>query len=272
MTDFANVPNFVFGAPGDSLLTSVYLAQLQGCNHKVYTFPSGGPPALDLDQHGLTGSWYEAATGGQGVEVEVFPNEAPGTGSALVIGSPTTRHRWADHQRWYRSRPAVAGQPSASLTIYQNAGGNFDAPPATGAQAVGTATLSFDTCSSGRLSTRSPDGTGRTGTMPLTRLTQNMTCSTTDPAPLQCRLRAVRENGLSVATSGQGLTAEGSPICVTFFAAWYTYTPNGGRAGASGQRCTRRKVPLRRACARFLTIYETTGGMFDTPTPAGQQP
>ncbi len=41
--------------------------------------------ALDLNQHGLTGSWYDAATSGQGVEVEVFPDlSAPGTGFAQV--------------------------------------------------------------------------------------------------------------------------------------------------------------------------------------------
>lgn len=35
----------------------------------------------DLNQHGLTGSWYEPATSGQGIEVEVFPNLVePGTG------------------------------------------------------------------------------------------------------------------------------------------------------------------------------------------------
>ena len=53
----------------------------------------------------------------------------------------------AEHQRWYTAQgPVVTGQPNAALTIYQNTGGNFNAPPVTTAQAVGTATLSFDTC------------------------------------------------------------------------------------------------------------------------------
>ena len=34
----------------------------------------GAGGGVDLNQHGLTGSWYEAATSGQGLEVEVFPN------------------------------------------------------------------------------------------------------------------------------------------------------------------------------------------------------
>ena len=121
---------------------------------------AGPPVALELNQHGLTGSWYEAATGGQGFEVEVFPNLVGNRFDfrelvylRYVIGG-------ADHQRWYTAQgPVVTGQPNAALTIYQNTGGNFNAPPVTNAQAVGTATLSFDTCASGQLSYTFTDGT-----------------------------------------------------------------------------------------------------------------
>ena len=38
----------------------------------------------------------------------------------------------AERQRWYTlSGPVVTGQPNASLTIFQNIGGNFNAPPVT---------------------------------------------------------------------------------------------------------------------------------------------
>jgi hypothetical protein len=38
-----------------------------------------------MNQHGLTGSWYEPATDGQGFEVEVYPDfVAAGTGSVFV--------------------------------------------------------------------------------------------------------------------------------------------------------------------------------------------
>ena len=89
-----------------------------------------------------------------------------------------------ERQRWYTAQgPVMTGQPNAALTIYQNTGGNFNAAPVTMAQAVGTATLSFDTCTSGQLSYTFTDGTGRTGTIPLIRLTQNVTCSTATPHP-----------------------------------------------------------------------------------------
>jgi hypothetical protein len=42
---------------------------------------------VDLNQHGLTGSWHSPATPGQGIEIEVFPNlVAPATLSFKVLG------------------------------------------------------------------------------------------------------------------------------------------------------------------------------------------
>jgi hypothetical protein len=225
--------------------------------------------AVNLNQHGLTGSWYQPATSGQGIEVEVFPDLiAPGTGSVFlswfafdsVVGG-------ADDQRWYTAQgPVVSGQPSASLTIYENTGGNFNAPPVTAAQPVGTATLSFDTCSSGQLSYSFTDGTGRTGSIALTRLTQNVTCSTTSPPPVNADF-GLSGNWFNPTGSGQGITAEVNPDSGQIFAAWYTYAPNGAGAGAAGQRwytaegafvAGQRSIPV--------TIYQTTGGIFDTPT------
>ena len=56
------------------------------------------------------------------------------------------------------------------------------------------------------------------------------------------------------------------------FAAWYTYMPNGAVAGAAGQRWYTAQgtfTPGMRSIP--VQINETTGGMFDTPTPAGQK-
>ena len=232
------------------------------------------PGTINLNQHGLTGSWYEAATGGQGVEVEVFANPSSGTGSTFVSWfTYDTVIGGADHQRWYTAQgPVVTGQPNAALTIYQNTGGNFNAPPVTNAQAVGTATLSFDTCASGQLSYTFTDGTSRTGTIPLTRLTQNVTCATSTPYPTNADFALSGNWFGGAATSGQGFTAEVNPTSGAFFAAWYTYMPSGAAAGAAGQRWYTAQGTFTPGLRSIpVTIYETTGGVFDTPTPAGQK-
>jgi hypothetical protein len=233
------------------------------------------PPAtnLDLNQHGLTGSWYEAATSGQGVEVEVFANPSSGTGSTFVSWfTYDTVAGGAERQRWYTAQgQVVTGQPNAALTIYQNTGGNFNAPPATNAQAVGTATLSFDTCASGQLAYNFNDGSGRTGTIPLARLTQNVTCATTTPHPTNADFALSGNWYGGAATSGQGFTVEANPNSGAFFAAWYAYVPNGTGAGAGGQRWYTAQgafAPGMRSIP--VTIYQTSGGVFDTPTPPGQ--
>jgi mono/diheme cytochrome c family protein len=230
--------------------------------------PSGSP---DLNQHGLTGSWYNPATSGQGLEVEVFPDLAsPGNG--LTQASWFTYDATAgaaDRQRWYTlSGPVVTGQPTASLTIYQNVGGNFNAPPTTSATAVGTATLSFDTCTTGQLSYTFTDGSGRSGNVPLSRLTQNMTCATTTARSTNADF-ALSGNWYDAAKSGQGFTVEVNPNSRALFFAWYTYAPNGAGAGAAGQRWyTGQAAYTPGARSIPAQLYETTGGMFNASTPA----
>jgi len=238
------------------------------------TFAVSPPPPVnvDLNQHGLTGSWFEPATSGQGILAAVSPNALYGAGS-IFVGWFTydTVIGGAERQRWYSAQGGVVtGQPNALLTIYQNTGGNFDSPPVTYLETVGYATLSFDTCSSGQLSYIFTDGTGRSGTIPLTRLMQNVTCSTTTPYPTNGDF-ALSGTWFEFSTSGQGFIVEVNPNSAAFFLAWYTYMPNGTAAGAAGQRWYSAQgafMPGMRSIP--VTIYETTGGIFDTPTPPGQ--
>jgi hypothetical protein len=230
---------------------------------------TAGPAGVELNQHGLTGSWYEPATSGQGFEVEVFPDlTAPGTGLTQVSWfTYDTTSGGADHQRWYTlSGPVVTGQSTAALTIYQNTGGNFNALPVTTAQAVGTATLRFDSCSSGSLAYTFTDGTGRADTIPLTRLTQNMTCSATGARPTNADF-AHSGNWYDATTSGQGFSIELNPTSSILFFAWYTYAPAGAGAGAAGQRWYTGQATIAAGARTIpLQLYETTGGKFDTPT------
>lgn len=229
---------------------------------------------VELNQHGLTGAWFEPATSGQGFALEVYPDTGPGTGVAFMSWfTYDTTVGGAERQRWYTAQGAVrTGQATAQLTIFQNTGGNFDAPPITSAQAVGTATLSFDTCSSGQLAYAFSDGSGRSGTIPLSRAIQNVTCTATATTPYPTDADfALSGNWYATATSGQGFSLEANPVAGVFFLAWYTYVPNGAGAGATGLRWyTGQASYARGARSLAVTLYETKGGQFDTPTPSTQ--
>jgi hypothetical protein len=112
------------------------------------------------------------------------------------------------------------------------------------------------------------DGTGRTGSIPLTRLTQNVTCSTTSARPTNADF-GFSGNWYDPATSGQGITVEVNPNSKALFFAWYTYVPNGVSAGPAGQRWytgqqTTALVPGSRTIP--VQLYQTTGGSFDAAT------
>jgi hypothetical protein len=242
---------------------AAYLASVAG----VQTGP-------DIDQQALTGSWYEAAESGQGFEIEVYPDLIAG-GTGLLQGAWFTFDSapagGADHQRWYTfNGQARSGAANVPITIFQNTGGNFDAPPVTNGVAVGTGTLSFDSCTSGSLSYTFTDGSGRSGSIPMTRITPNVTCATASAKATSADF-GLSGNWFDPTTSGQGFVFEVNPLAPVVFFAWYTYSPTGQVAGVAGQRWfTGQGAFTPGTHTAPLTLYETTGGVFDTSTPMTQ--
>jgi hypothetical protein len=237
---------------------------------------SASPPmatAPDLDQHGLTGSWFKPAESGQGVEIEVFPDQvAPGT--AFVQGAWFTYDAGApggdDRQRWYTfSGNATRGATSVPVTIGQNVGGNFAAPPITSLNVVGSGTLAFSDCSNASLAYQFADG--RSGTVPLTRLTPNVTCAASGVPSTNADF-SLSGNWYDPRTSGQGFVFDVNPLVPIVFFAWYTYAPDGQNApGASGERWyTGQGAFTPGTHTMTMPLYETTGGLFDQPPPPGQ--
>ena len=203
----------------------------------VLTLPMAQGAGIDLHQRGLTGSWYDPRTSGQGFVVQVYPDmSSPGKG--IVQASWLTYDNivgGAERQRWYTlNGPVVSEQTQVALTIYQNTGGNFNAPPITTPHPVGTATLSFDSCTRGQLAYNFTDGSGRASTIPLTRATQNETCSATSEGPTGPP--GWSGNWYDDATSGQGLAMDLNLTSRVLFFTWMTYAPNGANAGPAGQR------------------------------------
>jgi hypothetical protein len=236
------------------------------------TLTASTPPSLDLDQHGLTGSWFEPATSGQGLEVEFFPDfVAPGT--ALVAGAWFTFDvapaGGVDRQRWYTfGGNGVRGAANVPVTIFRNVDGNFDAPPMTNPTVVGSGTLGFTDCMNGTFAYQLDDG--RTGTIPITRITPNVTCVAQGASPTNPDF-ALSGNWYDPATSGQGFVVEANPLVPVLFFTWYTYAPSGQGSGVAGQRWFTGQAPYTPGSRTIAaTLLETTGGVFDQPTNPAQ--
>jgi len=233
------------------------------------TVPSGN---INIAQEGLTGGWFNPLTSGQGFEF-VISADPVFTDLKAVFGAWYTYDIAAgdtDTQRWYsfQAGQIESGMPSVAVPIYQNIDGNFNAPPATTAQPVGTGTLSFDTCSTGLFTYTLDDG--RSGAVPLQRLLSNVSCedggAPTGVAPSDFGLSGAWYN---VETGGQGFLIEINPADAQVFVGWYAYAPAGEGQGESGQRWfSAQSAYTVGSTSMDLTVFASTGGTFDSSATA----
>ena len=266
------------GAASGHITQSGYAFLLNGCDTGKRTFMRRtfaigiGPSAPNIDQQGLTGSWYQAASSGQGIEIEVFPDHvAPGTGF-LQGGWFTFDYAasgGADHNRWYTFGGNVrTGDSAAVVPLYQNVGGNFNTLPVTSAVQVGNVGMSFSDCTTAQLSYTFTDGSGRIGTVPLTRLTPNVSCAQAGSTSGSGDF-GLSGNWFDPTKSGQGFIVELNPLAKVLFFAWYTYAVNGQALGVAGQRWyTGQSIYTPGGRSISLSFYETTGGLFTSIAPA----
>ncbi len=186
----------------------------------------------NINQQGLAGSWFNPATSGQGLLLEAYPssNQLVGTWFTFdTTAGDVTR------QRWYSIAGTTAnGAASSTITIFRNIGGNFDTVPVTTAEAVGTGTLSFSTCTQGNLAYSFSDG--RTGNIPLTRLLSDSACVSSTSSPTERAEFGLSGSWFEPATSGQGFVIEINSNQALAFLGWFTYAANGSATGVSGQR------------------------------------
>lgn len=239
---------------------------------------SGSGATINLNQVGLTGSWYNPATSGQGIVLQVVP-DFYGAGEGFLFGGWFTFDvTAAGGQRWYSVQgPVSSSAPSATLPIYLSTGGNFDAPPVVGVTQVGEITLSFGDCTHGRMTYAFTDGSGRSGTIPLTRLGGNVACAAGGGAQNPPADFYLSGTWFDPSIGGQGLLFDIDPLQGTFFGAWYTYAANGQQiGGAASQRWFSLQSGFTAGVHALndITIFATSGGAFDDPatvttTPVG---
>jgi hypothetical protein len=235
---------------------------------------SGSASGIDLDQAGLTGSWYNPVTSGQGVVMQVA-EDFYGAGRGLLFGGWFTYATSAGGgTRWYSIQGEVdSGSGSATLPLYQSVGGNFAAPPSVGVTQVGEVTFAFSDCDHGTMTYRFTSGSPPSQQIPLTRLGANVSCepggASTPPPP-----SLLSGAWYDPATSGQGFVFDVNPVQQSFFGAWYTYATNGAAiGGAASERWYSLQSAYPTGASSFaVTIYASSGGVFNNPAPVTTSP
>ncbi|WP_313919093.1 hypothetical protein [Tahibacter sp.] len=140
------------------------------------TVPGVGaqPPANGFDAK-LSGTWFDEATAGQGLQLTVQPNGvffAP-----WFTFDPADAGNDAGRQHWFtlQGNLAEARDGVANLILVQTIGGTFDRVPTYNASAIGTATLRVQNCDRAELDYHFADESvagafrARSGMLRLTR-------------------------------------------------------------------------------------------------------
>lgn len=224
--------------------------------------------AVNPDQFGLAGAWYDPATSGQGLVIAAYPDVGGAGKGLLAAGWYTYDTSAVGGQRWYSLQGAAnAGAMSSSLDIYTAAGGNFNAPPTISASKVGSATLTFGDCAHAALTYSFSDGSARIGAINLTRIGSIANCTATGNGGSNAGNYLLSGAWYDPRTSGQGLIIDIDPSISLFAAGWYTFAQNGSAGGGAGQRWYTIQDGAFTSGINSksgMAIYETSGGTFNT--------
>lgn len=225
--------------------------------------------AVTLDQRGLTGAWFNPATSGQGMAIEVDPDFYAVDVGLFYGGWFTYDVTAAGGQRWYTIQGKVGAHDNyAGMPIYLTDGGRFATPQATTTTPVGDATVQFVDCTHGTLTYRFSDGSQRHGTIPLTRLSPNVTCTQAGDSGANGSDFWLSGGWADTSELGQGLVFDINPFQPILYAAWYTFANNADQgSGASGQRWYTLQASFTPGTTTGdnIPIYDTTDGVFDNP-------
>jgi outer membrane protein assembly factor BamB len=232
--------------------------------------------ATVLDQAGIAGAWYPAYAPGQGLVIDWIAGSRTLFAPWFTYTAPVANTNDPAQQRWYSLQGTVAAFATrAELAIYENSGGNFDAPPATNARRVGTASLELTSCGEATLRYRFDAGTpvSGDGVIALTRLTpRSFACREANGALAAAQAPAsaggfeTRHSGawFAPATSGQGIMLTVAPGS-SLFGAWFTYDDAARGDDPSRQSWITLQAGLADATGGRVTapLYRTAGGSFD---------
>jgi hypothetical protein len=129
---------------------------------------------------GHSGNWFDPATSGQGIVLELNPKTATVFFAWFTYASGG-QPQGAEGQRWYTGQAAyVPGSRTLPLTLLETSGNAFDSGDSNyHTFAVGTATITFASCDAAKLVFSFTAGTnrGESGAIDLSRV---------GPTPADC--------------------------------------------------------------------------------------
>ena len=188
----------------------------------------------NLSQFGLGGTWYNPATGGQGIVLSSMWVQGNWTSTTTLFGGWFTYVPDATPatggQRWYSFQgDADPSTTVASLDLYESTTGRFGAPPIVATSRIGSVTLAFDDCTHGTMTYHFDDRRVADGSFALVRLTGSTGCTRTgDINPSLGTNNRFTGAYYDPAASGQGFMIDVSATQHTLFGAWYTYATDAG--------------------------------------------
>lgn len=128
---------------------------------------TNGGSSFAINQ-GISGSWFEPATSGQGFLIDVDP-----TIDFIFVAwftyndSENVKAIGSSDQRWFSASGNYSGN-GATLPLFVSSGGVFDDPQSTTTTQDGTINVSFSDCESGTIQYNITSA-GLTGTIPIQR-------------------------------------------------------------------------------------------------------
>ena len=257
-----SVPSLALTGSGARIVLVANPAPTGGRGDAQFDHVAFGPhgtlgQGIDITQEGLSGAWYNPLYTGQGFQFAIGAGSLFGAWYTFgdTSGGPET-------QRWYSLQgPLAPGATHADLTIYRNTSGNFDAPPSTAANAVGTGTLTFDSCTSGTF-TYAFDA-GATGEVEVRSLLPNVECVETGTPTHPPSDFGLSGTWYDPTTGGQGFLVNVNPVDAQVFVGWYTYALHDTTNGDIGQRWFSAQGPYRVGNrTMLLDLFVSTGATF----------
>ena len=169
---------------------------------------------------GLTGTWYNPQTPGQGILFDINDDSHLFFGAWFTydfnnsnkqIG--TSEHRWFTLQGEFSNNQVV-------MPIFNTTGGIFDKPTLTNSQIVGDVSISFSSCTQGKIDYAFDDSfVNLTGEFEIVRLTPDAYCqSIIDDIPdKQITIQYIGNDGIYVSDGGEGFLIDAIGDFGSFF-------------------------------------------------------